>query len=246
MNHIRGAQQQGRASGMQQEMVIVDPRWVGVPNAPGSWPPPTGDPTQNYATTKIGNAAGFAFPGPPTLTGTLTSGTSYTALPISPLAAPLAQGQVVVLVSGGSGGLVQGWTVGSGGAVAGATSIPVVSQQASENFPVGTIVSGAAASVPGFGISIWRQAQTLASPLAAGTSYTALGCTSFLPGLSGTAQVGAQLMTIQPGALPVVSQRWTLTTAVNANAGLTSLAVSSQVAQATFPVGSIVGIWMSL
>jgi hypothetical protein len=253
MNRVLGAQDQGKNAGLQQEMLIVDSRWVGALNVPGSCPPPTGDPDQSYAVTKIGNQAGFVMPGQPTLTNAVSSGSSYTLLQVTPLGGPVYDGQVVVLVSGGSGGLVQAWTVSSGGAAAGATNIPVVSQTATENFPIGTIVSGAAAAVPGPGISMWRQGQVLTSQLTAGSTYTSLSCTAFLPGVSGVAQAGAQITTIQPGALPAVSQTWTLYSP--ANGGDMTLQVTSQplpagqtaqVAEATFSIGSLIGIWLPL
>lgn len=257
---VLGTQQSQKQAGLQQEMLVVDPRWVGAPNAPGSFPPPTGDPDQNYAVTKIGNSSGLVMPGQPTLTSALVSGTGYASLPVTPLGAPLYQGQVVVLVSGGSGGNIQAWTVGSAGAAPGATTIPVNSQNANFSYPIGTIASGAAAAVPGFGIAMWRQAQVLTSALTAGTGYTSLSCTAFLPALGGVfsglvAQIGAQVTTIQPGALPAVSQTWTLFSAVSAGSGVTTLQVTStpppagqtaQVSEANFPVGSLIGIWMPL
>jgi hypothetical protein len=253
MDRVLGAQEQGKQAGLQAEMLIPDSRWVGAPNAPGSFPPPTGDPDQSYAVTKIGNQAGFVMPGQPTLTLPLIAGSSYTNLLVTPLGGALHQGQVVVLVSGGSGGLVQAWTVSSAGAAAGATSIPVLSQPANANFPDGTIVSGAAAAVPGPGISMWRQAQVLTAQLTGGSSYTTINCTAFLPGLTGVALQGAQITTIQPGALPIASQTWTLYSP--GNTGDTALHVTSvpppagqtaQIAEATFPVGSLVGIWLPL
>jgi hypothetical protein len=252
INRISGAQTQGKESGLQQEMVIVDPRWVGAPGANGSFPPPTGDPDLNYAVTKIGNMAGYTLGGPPTLTSALTSGTSYTSLPVSPLGAALYQGQVIVLVSGGSGGLVQSWTVSANASV-GASTISVTSQHAAFNFPIGTIVSGAASSAPGFGIAMWRQSQVLTSALTAGSSYTAMSCTAFLTGLSAGAPAGALVTTIQPGPVPAVSQTWTLYSAASVGATtlqVTSLPLSSpqtaETAQATFPIGSLIGIWLPL
>jgi hypothetical protein len=41
MNRVLGAQDQGKNAGLQQEMLIVDSRWVGALNVPGSFPPPT-------------------------------------------------------------------------------------------------------------------------------------------------------------------------------------------------------------
>jgi hypothetical protein len=254
MGAIRGAQAQGQKAGLQQEMLIVDSRWVGAPNGTGSFPPPTGDPTNSYATAKIGNAIGFVTPPQPTLATGLVSGTSYSSLSVTTLAQPLNPGQVIVLVSGGSGGLVQGWTVETV-AGSGATSIAVVEQEANADFPVGTIVSGAAATWPGSGIAMWRQAQVLAAALDKGTGYTEISCTGFLPGVSSIAPVGAQVMTIQPGPLPIITQNWTLYTPVDGNTDTTTLEVTSAptsedqapvVAEATFPAGSLVGIWLPI
>src|SRR5215469_2137376 len=72
-----------------------------------------------------------------TLSSALTSGSPYTSLGLAvALVNPIGAGQSLTLLD--STGDTQVVTVANPGALAGATSIPVVSFNASANFPIGT------------------------------------------------------------------------------------------------------------
>lgn len=80
-----------------------------------------------------------------TLTTALVSGTAYTSLACTALSTAYASGANVIIQSGSN---VQTF-VTSASVSSGATSIPVVSQNANFSYPIGTLVTGVAFGQPG-------------------------------------------------------------------------------------------------
>lgn len=80
-----------------------------------------------------------------TLSAALVSGTAYTTLSTTALSSAVSSGANVIIQSGSNTQVF----VASAGALVGATSISVVSQNANFSYPIGTLVTGVAFGQPG-------------------------------------------------------------------------------------------------